>query len=125
MGEPQFVRTRLGAGEDVRPELKRKFARQRPRDELGLVVTAFAEARRVKWYWDDDIGGELFEVSGRELRKAAREPGRKRGDAIMLYEQNGADHRIVVVGKAAREAEAVSFEAAETAKKLWHVRDLK
>lgn len=122
LGQPKLFRTRLCASEKVRAKLEGKSAREGPRNELRLVVSAFAEPRRMERYWDDDIRGETFGIAGGKLGEPVSEPGSERGDAIVFYKQNRADHGIVIVGKAAREAEAISFGTAEAAEKLWRVR---
>jgi hypothetical protein len=123
--EAQFVRARFGAGEEVGPEFETERTRKGPGDELGLVVAAFAKAGGVERYWDDDIRGELFRVAGGEFGKAVREPGGKGSDTVVFYEKNCADHRVIVVGEASSEAEAIGSCAAEAAEKLGRVRDLK
>jgi len=124
MREAQLFGAWLCAREEIRAKLEGKSACEGPRDELGLIVAAFAKARRVKGYWDDDIRGKLIGIAGSKFGKSRRKPRSERCHAIVFYEENRADHRIVIVGKTAREAEGVRFGAAEPAKKLRRVSNL-
>ncbi len=124
LGEAQLVRTRLGTGQQVGPELKMKFPSEWPRNEFGLVVAAFAQAGRVKRYWDDDVHGEMFGVACGDFYKPICKPGGEWSDSIVFEEENRADHRFIVISEASSEAEAVRFEAAEAAQKVGRVRDL-
>jgi hypothetical protein len=123
--ETQFVRTRLGASKKVGAELEAKFAGEGPGDELGLVIAALAETCRVKRYWNDDVGGKLSGVARGKVCKAISEPGGEGSDSIVFYEEDRANHGVIVVGEAAGEAEAVSLQAAEAAEKVRRVSDLR
>jgi hypothetical protein len=118
LGEAQLIRAWLGAGKQIGSELEMEFPREWPRNEFCLVVTAFAETGWVKRYRDDDIRCEMFGVACGELRETISKPSCERRNSIVFNEEDRADHWVIVVSKAASEAEAIRFETAESAEKV-------
>ena len=104
-GETKFLGAGLSAGEEVGSQFETEPAGERAGDELSLVVAAFAKPRFVEGHGDNDAGFEHFRSGRYDFREAGGKPIGKRSDSVVFYEKDSADHRVVVIGKAAGEVE--------------------
>lgn len=107
----------------MRVQSQLQTARQRPGNQFGLVISALAQARGVKWHGYNDIRLDALWQPLHNFREAIGKPFPERTDSFMFQKKDCARHGRVVESKTPPYVESIGSCAAKPAKYLLGIHD--